>query len=564
MNSGYHLLRHTLHSWGITCYAGVTGGGVVHFLRHLPPVSDAAPRQPAFFSIAEYPAGFIPLGYYLATGTIAAAVATTGAASKLLCCGLSDAKLHNIPAVYLLPLSAMEAQELAPLQDTSVHGSNIVAQLRAELPDGVFVLDDPQTLSATLSAAWQQLENSKPVVLFLLHQALNRDCPHHEWSPPASRSLPETTNFIPAFRQAAVGRRVVILAGEEMAHYPNAPTLTSALCDTLQAAIIWSINGASSVERVNPWGYGAIAFGGNDEALALFDSLGEEDVLLVLGAIPDEYTVNMRPFAAAHTFYLSNIRNAYGEGEHHFAHRASGAYHHIVGPLDMLLQRLIEDTRHQSLLNNKARHAPENLNHRPLPVPRAQYVDMAALYRRLDSHWPDGALGFDDVCLAYKDRQYVTQRPDDTIRFHSLYRGSAMGGAFGAAVGAKLAAPHRPVFLFTGDGCFRLFAGSLGEAQSLGLVIFLLNNASYAIVSQGLPTIIPDADTSRYHATLAQLDYGMIARACGWQAKKLRPDLSNLDALLALCASPLTTSLLIEIPVDSQQILGANPRAHNL
>lgn len=104
-------------------YAGVTGR-VIHLLKHLEPmrIPDDGAETPVFFNIGEYVAGFIPLGYYLASGKISAAIATTGAATRLLTCGLSDAKLHNIPAIYLIPLSPADTRHRAPLQDTSPEG----------------------------------------------------------------------------------------------------------------------------------------------------------------------------------------------------------------------------------------------------------------------------------------------------------------------------------------------------------------------------------------------------------------------------------------------------------
>ena len=88
----------------------------------------------------EYVAGFVPLGHYLATGEIAAAAATTGTATKLLLCGLSDAKLHRIlPAVYLLAATPSRMALQSPLQDTTTSGSNPVDQVAAELPKGLCI-----------------------------------------------------------------------------------------------------------------------------------------------------------------------------------------------------------------------------------------------------------------------------------------------------------------------------------------------------------------------------------------------------------------------------------------
>ncbi|MDX6916031.1 thiamine pyrophosphate-dependent enzyme [Pectobacterium carotovorum] len=565
-SNGYSRLFDFLSEAGVTLYTGVTGGGVIHFVKNIQPVEWSAQAKAGFLTLCEYSAGFVPLGYYLASGKHAAAVATTGAATKLLGCGLSDAKLHDIPAVYLVALSGKHTEGLLPLQDTWEHGSNMVQQLRAELPDSVFVLDNPLTLNEQLKLARAQLGNAKPVVLVLVHHALVEANSENPLAP-ASLSVSacdDLGGFVDRFRQAVRGKRLVVLVGEEMARYPNARALTTQLAVQLHAATVWTINGANAVSRDNPYGYGYIGFGGNDCSTALYASLNDDDVLLVLGASPDEYSVNLQPFTAGETFYLSNITQAYGQIEGGFQHRASGRYHPIHGALDQLLLRMIDAAQACPFANTVAETAPRNLNDQTFSSPRQGYVNMATLYQRLDSWWPADSIGFDDVCLAYKDRQYVTQRPHPHIRFYSLYRGSAMGGAFGAAIGAKLARPEHTVFLFTGDGCFRLFSGALGEVRELGIVIFLLNNTSLAIVAQGLPKILPEVAPEYYHAGVRSLDYCAIAKACGWDAKWLQPDLANLDDILIRAGEIGRPSLLIEVPVDAHQRLGSNPRLRNL
>jgi acetolactate synthase-1/2/3 large subunit len=139
-----------------------------------------------------------------------------------------------------------------------------------------------------------------------------------------------------------------------------------------------------------------------------------------------------------------------------------------------------------------------------------------------------------------------------------------MGNVLGLACGAKLASPRSHVVAFTGDGCFRLFAGGLGEASGLGILLFVLDNASYGIVEQGVPTIIPGLDRARRHTDLVRLDYAAMARACGWEASELTPGLETLDAVLDAHWRGGGRSHLVRVPIDPTQLLGANPRAHNL
>src|SRR5207302_6119725 len=95
---------------------------VTKLLRPLADPSGARDGVPRMLTMGEYVAGYVPLGYYLASGRVAGCITTTGAATKLGGSGLTDAKLHNIPAVYIVALNSTMSIGLAPLQDVSVHG----------------------------------------------------------------------------------------------------------------------------------------------------------------------------------------------------------------------------------------------------------------------------------------------------------------------------------------------------------------------------------------------------------------------------------------------------------
>jgi acetolactate synthase-1/2/3 large subunit len=62
----------------------------------------------------------------------------------------------------------------------------------------------------------------------------------------------------------------------------------------------------------------------------------------------------------------------------------------------------------------------------------------------------------------------------------------AMGFGLGAAAGAKIANPKRPVVLFTGDGSFRMNSGELATLVTYGLpvLIVIFNNRTLGMVRQ--------------------------------------------------------------------------------
>ncbi|QWP76217.1 thiamine pyrophosphate-binding protein [Lysobacter sp. K5869] len=565
--NGYHRLTEAMHEWGVSVCFGVNGGGIIHLLKHFAPYRHRERDGDSieFFSVNEYVAGFMPLGHYLSSGRIAAAAATTGAATKLLLCGLSDAKLHNLPALYLVAATPARLRDRAPLQDTTESGANIAAQIAAELPRGTFVIDDLTRLDAQLAAAAAELSHNAPVALVLPSDVLAAPMPAQVPATPAAvpacPHLPART-VLERYLTPRPRGRTLVLVGDEAHAVPDIAALTTRLCAALDAPAVWSINGANAVAHDNPHAVGYLGFGGSAAAARLWRDLGPDDTLVSVGYCADEYTVNFAAPGAGVVWNLAERVPGYGSLDGGFAHLVPGRFVQTVAPLRETVATIVDWSP------SRLHRGPAPPTHRIAPprTPRAdaQCVDLIDFYRRLDTLWRPDSIGFDDVCMAYKDRQHVLGLPHPHIRFYSLYRGSAMGGAYGAALGAKAADPRRHVFAFSGDGCFRLYGGALTEARDMGIALFVLDNGSYGLVEQVLEGVLPNTQRERYHARLPRADYAGIAAACGWNGYRLNPDLSNLEELMERAYLPGRRSLLIQVPVDAAQVLGDNPRAANL
>jgi acetolactate synthase-1/2/3 large subunit len=568
--SGNAVLIDTLRRWGVTFFAGVNGGGVVHVAKHLEPYTDLAhSADPAsrMLTMSEYVAGFAPLGYWLASGRIAGCVTTTGAATKLGGSGMTDAKLHNIPAVYLVALNSTLSIGNAPLQDVSEFGMNIVPQLQAELGEGCVVIDDIAQLDERLRRAQHVLKHHKPVAIAFHPDVLSRetdvDVP---WtSHPRTFSARDVADFLAEFPRVSRGKRVVVYVGGEAASSPGIRTMTTVLSKVLRAPTVWSVNGANAIDPTNEYGYGHISFGGNDRAMELWRGVTKSDVVIALGFDAGEYSLNLAKIPAGHVYHFTDMRDAYGHKNGDFRHRCAHEYRQVKGDIGLVLEEVLPRLAVACTDRPDTPPAPESLNTRePAKNARPGTVDFEEFYRRVDKMWRPGSIGFDDVCIAYKDRQWVTQRPNPHIPFWTTHDGSAMGGGFGLGVGAKAARPDLHTFVFTGDGCFRLFGGALADAATLDLRVFVVNNEVYGIVDKGLEVIIPDFQKKNYHSKLPHIDFVKAAEAHGWDAVRIAPDLSNLADVMDAAYEPRGRSMLIDLPVDADQILGLNPRLNNL
>jgi acetolactate synthase-1/2/3 large subunit len=567
--SGNFALIDTLRKWGITFFSGVNGGGLIHVAKHLEPflgleqVGDGKSRMQ---TMGEYVAGFVPLGYYLASGRIAGCLTTTGAATKLGSSGITDAKLHSIPAVYVIALNSTLSIGLSPLQDVSEHGMNVIPQLRAELGDACIVVEDISKLEAQLEQAQSILAESKPVAIAfhpdILSQQVQVDVPKVERR--RGFDQVDADRFVHELPGLVQGRRVIVYVGAEAARCPGITKLTTELSELLHAQTVWSVNGANAISPDNRYGYGYISFGGNDEAMKLWRSVTADDIVISLGFDSGEYSLNLSPIPAGHVWHFTAWNEPYGHKDGDFRHRVKGDYRVVRGDIEQTLQEVLPRLKGKVGERPKV-DLPRDLNTRTISREvRKGCVDAFAFYGELFRSWRPQSIGFDDVCTAYKDRQYVTQRPHPSIPFHTVHDGSAMGGAFGLGVGARAADPSLHTFVFSGDGCWRLFGGGLAEAANIGMNLFIVNNGTYAIVDKGLEVVIPDVDKGRYHGKLAPIDFVAAAKAHGWEGFRLRPDLGNLDEILDACYADSGQSILVDVPIDADQVIGLNPRLNNL
>ena len=569
-NSGNYWLIETLRRWGITGYSGVNGGGLIHVTKHLQPFQELAQARdgmPRMLTMSEYVAGFTPVGYYLASGRVGGCITTTGAATKLAGSGMTDAKLHNVPAVYIVALNSTMSIGHAPLQDVSVHGMNILPQLQAEFGDGCVVLDDIETMEQQLENAQSVLLESKPVVICFYPDILSKpaavDVPSR--NRPRGFRQQDVDRFIDEFPRIADNRRAVIYVSSEAARWEGMPALTTRFSELLQAPTVWSVNGANAVSADNPYGFGYISFGGNDAAMKLWRSLGPDDCVIAIGFDPGEYSLNLAPIPAGDVWHFTGWTEQYGHIAGEFRHRVKGNYHVVRGDLDLALGAIIPRLAAHGVGRRPAVQLPERLNDRHITRDvRDGAVDFIAFYEALNEMWRPYSIGFDDVCIAYKDRQYVSQRPHPFIPFHTTHDGSAMGGGFGLGVGAKMADPDLNTFVFTGDGCYRLFGGALADSANLDLRVFVINNGVYGIVDKGLEVVIPDVDKRRYHSSLPAIDFVASARAHGWDGFRVKPDLSNLREVMDACYETRGQSIMVDVPVDADQVIGLNPRLYNL
>ncbi|MDR1099473.1 MAG: biosynthetic-type acetolactate synthase large subunit [Treponema sp.] len=146
---------------------------------------------------------------------------------------------------------------------------------------------------------------------------------------------------------------------------------------------------------------------------------------------------------------------------------------------------------------------------------------------------------------------YPVHRPRSFLTSGGL---GTMGYGLGAALGARIGNPQRPVVLFTGDGCFRMNCAELGTLRGYGLalLVIIFNNSTLGMVRQWQSLF--------YQGRYAESDLGpspdfvKLAEAygvSGYRAEDRRGFSAALDKALEDLAAGRTA--LIDVIIDKDE-----------
>lgn len=570
--TGNAVIIRTLRDWGIYIFAGVNGGGIIHFAKYLRPfrrLKEVHEQVPQLFNIKEDTASFIPIGYHWATGKIAGATFTTGGAALIGQTGLLAAKMHNIPMVAIAALSGSKSHGKSPLQYTGEDGSNTVGIYKKLLGRGAIVLDSVDGLEDKLRQGQERLKESKPVAFLIVPDKMSEkvgreiDVP---WKSEQRRyNESDVRKFLSKFPKGIEGKKVVIYVGEEAAKYQNIQDLITEFSSKLQAPVVYAMNSVNAISPDNKQAAGFIGLGFNDFSWRLWNSLGKEDVVVCIGYDPGEYEMNSANIPG-NVWHLTNETKPYGSKRNSFAHRVDGKYTKVSGDLEMLLDAINAGLRDKKLGNIHIEVPTELNNSDDYGQFRKGTLDLVEFYRILQGIVMPGSFFVHDVCQAYRDEQRVLERPIPGVKRWDAHRDSFMSGGLGVAIGIKMGRPEAEVEYFVGDGCFAYIEGLLSFVtyKELGLGIWVIDNGNYSIVDTGLDVIYgKELDRERHHSVVPRSDYAAVARAkfmdgCKLECLEDLPTILNRRYNNSQKYGGLST--LISIPVDGLRVIGQNPR----
>lgn len=223
-------------------------------------------------------------------------------------------------------------------------------------------------------------------------------------------------------------RRLIIYVCSEAGYQQKTYPLIEELKEKLGAIVVCTVNSSSAAGKKTSLHYGHIGLGGNEQANQIWDHLTKNDILLTLGMEAGEYHFPQEKLPVGDCWCFTNHRHAYGFIKGSYQHRFENNFNIIRGPLYESLSILLEELPLVKLTKPPCKPSvPFAIKDTRKNIP-ASCVNLIDFYQALSSLWKEPSIGFDDVCVCYRDRQYIMEIAHPNIRFFSSQDGSAMGG----------------------------------------------------------------------------------------------------------------------------------------
>jgi acetolactate synthase-1/2/3 large subunit/sulfoacetaldehyde acetyltransferase len=465
-----------LRQEGVSHIFGIVGSS---FLDILDPLYDRDDIQ--FIGVRhEQGAALMADGYSRISGAPSVCLATNGPGVLNLTYGIASAYVAHSPVVVLAPSASREHQ----YRDSTQEFDQV--SLFRPITKAAFTVNKTERLPDALRHAFRVATSGKmgPVLVDIPRDLLPGGEVELEPLPPdAYRSgqtrAPGDRNLVEKAAHVLLSaRHPVILAGGGVV-WSNAAEEVTRLADLLGAAIVTSYGRADAVPNDHPYFLGHLGRLGSPEAI---EAIRRADVILAAGTrLGQSTTFYDNRFIPADARIVQIEIDPVEIGRNYPV--AVGIEGDAKAVLGGLLERVREQEPRPNLqwvaevkdwtARRKQRlEAEERLASQPLK-PQRVYAELRKVMPR------DVIVALDaGLCPNFgQDRLYFYQP-------HSLMTPLDLGGlgfSFPASLGAKFAAPHRPVVNFNGDGGFLFNAQEFATAVHYGLrvITVIMNNGCW-------------------------------------------------------------------------------------
>jgi acetolactate synthase-1/2/3 large subunit len=473
---------------------GLCGHGNIGFLDALYERSD---KIKTISVRHESVAGFMADVYYRVSGKPVATLTSCGPGSANMPIALANAFFDSVPFYAITGNVPTSQFNRGAFQETYRHyQADFPSTVRAYCKR-VYQPTTAAQLPIAVRLAWKTMVTGRPgpvvldVPFDIFNEPMLEDVPRaEEWNANIScRCGADPEGVRKAADMLLKAERPVILVGQGV-RYGKATGELLALAERLRIPVACSASGLGAIDSTHPLALGLVARNGTYQAN---HAARQADVLLALGVRFDDRTSSS--WIPGYSFTIPPTRLIHVDIDPEEIGRNYPVALGLMADVSTFLKQLLAE-----LDTRQARG--------DMPAERAPWLDAIAGYRKewedfiapgfkldttpinpqraareIDQVLPEDGILVSDIGVHHNwlNQFCAPRRPDSLIGSMGF---GPMGFGVGGALGAKLAAPDRPVVAVVGDGAFWMHANVLATAYeyNIPVVYVVWNNYAYASI----------------------------------------------------------------------------------
>jgi acetolactate synthase-1/2/3 large subunit len=481
--SGACILIETLIEHGVDTVFGYPGGSVLFIYDELYKHSD---RIRHILVSHEQHAAHAADGYARSTGKTGVCIATSGPGATNLVTGIATAYMDSVPLVVITGNVATNLLGKDSFQEVDIAGVTM------PIVKHNWIVKDVSELAEVVHEAFIIANSGRqgPVLIDIPKDITSNEI---ELTPVQKRAESGRSRRLSArntrntFSGADIEQAVMMIRGAKHPFiYAGGGVISSRACDDLKnfaerikAPVALTLMALGALDCDHPLCTGMIGMHGT---VASNKAVQKSDLLITIGARFSDRVTSRADIFAQNAKILQfdidpaeinkNIKTSFG----------------ITGNIKLILRRILEALPPDSV-SDAISGWHDEISHWKTKVPKAHHRK-ANLHPRFIIEETGKRLGPESIAVTdvgqhqmWAAQFYPHKSPRSFLSSGGL---GTMGFGLGAALGAKIANPDRPVVLMTGDGSFRMNCAELSTlaVYKIPVLVIIFDNKTLGMVRQ--------------------------------------------------------------------------------